>query len=61
MCAGVSLQPGEIARLSFNITPEDLKYYKSDLVYDWDAGDFIIHIGTDSSNFRSTTVHWAKE
>jgi beta-glucosidase len=57
----VSLQPGEKVRVSFNITPEDLKYYNSELLYDWDTGDFIVHIGPDSSNLHSATVHWAKD
>ncbi|HEV7926682.1 MAG TPA: beta-glucosidase BglX [Verrucomicrobiae bacterium] len=57
----VFLQPGEKVRVSFNITPDDLKYYNSGLVYNWDSGDFIVHIGPDSSNLRSATVHWVKD
>jgi beta-glucosidase len=56
----VTLQPGEKQEVSFRITPEDLKFYNSDLVYDWEPGDFIIRIGPDSSQVNSATVHWDK-
>jgi beta-glucosidase len=56
----IMLQPGERRRVTFRLTPEDLKFYNSDLVYDWEAGDFVIHIGSDSSHTLSATVHWNK-
>jgi beta-glucosidase len=46
--------------VSFRITPEDLKFYNSDLVYDWEPGDFVIRIGPDSSQLNSAMVHWDK-
>jgi beta-glucosidase len=57
----VSLRPGERRKVSFKITPEDLKFYDSDLVYDWEPGDFLIRIGPNSSQLNSATVHWSKE
>ncbi len=57
----VNLQPGEKRDVSFRITPEDLKFYNSDLVYDWEPGDFVIRIGPDSRQLHSATVHWSKK
>lgn len=56
----IFLQPGERREVSFRITPADLKFYNSELVCDWEPGDFVIHIGHDSSQLRSATVHWKR-
>jgi len=56
----ITLQPGEIQAVSFNITPDDLKFYNSDLKYDWESGDFIIRIGSNSRDVKSATVKWMK-
>jgi beta-glucosidase len=56
----IELQPGERREVTFRITPQDLKFYNSDLVYDWEPGDFIIRIGPDSSQLNSATVRWSK-
>jgi beta-glucosidase len=56
----IDLQPGQNRDVTFTITPEDLKFYNSDLVYDWEPGDFIIRIGADSADLDSATVHWSR-
>jgi beta-glucosidase len=56
----INLFPGERREVNFHITPEDLKFFNSDLVYDWEPGEFTIRIGPDSSNVNSATVHWSK-
>ncbi len=56
----VWLQPGETKEVTFHITPEDLKFYNSELQYDWEPGDFIVRIGGDSTHVKSATVHWSK-
>ena len=56
----ITLQPGEIKAVSFNITPDDLKFYNSDLKYNWESGDFIIRIGGNSRDLKSATVKWEK-
>lgn len=56
----IVLQPGERRDVSFKITPRDLRFYNSDLVYDWEPGDFVIRIGSDSSRLNSATVRWSK-
>ena len=54
----VRLQPGEARKATFRITPEDLKFYNSNLEYDWEPGEFIIRIGGSSSQLKSAPVHW---
>jgi beta-glucosidase len=56
----ITLQPGEIKAVSFNITPDDLKFYNNGLKYDWESGDFIIRIGGNSRDLKSATVKWEK-
>jgi beta-glucosidase len=56
----VMLQPGEKKEVSFNITTSDLMFYNSDLKYDWEAGDFIVYIGSNSRDVKSARVNWVK-
>ena len=54
------LQPGEKKEISFEITPNDLKFYNSNLKYDWEPGDFNIYIGTNSRDVKSAKINWVK-
>jgi beta-glucosidase len=56
----VKLAAGESSEISFYITPEMLKFYNSDLKYDWESGEFVIHAGTNSRDFQSARVTWTK-
>ena len=56
----IFLKKGESKTVSFSISPEDLKFYNNDLVYDWEAGDFEIMIGTSSETVKSAKVTWNK-
>jgi beta-glucosidase len=56
----ISLQPGESKEVSFNITTNDLKFYNNQLEYNWEPGQFIVQIGTNSSNTHSASVQWLK-
>ena len=56
----IFLKAGESKTVSFNITPEDLKFYNSDLKYDWEAGDFVIMVGGNSRDVKSAKVNWIK-
>ncbi len=56
----VMLQPGEKKVVDFEITTDDLKFYNSDLKYDWEPGDFIIYIGSNSRDVKSERVNWTK-
>ncbi|WP_114938973.1 beta-glucosidase BglX [Mucilaginibacter endophyticus] len=56
----INLQPGESKQVSFSITPEQLKFYNSQLKYDWESGEFIVQIGTSSADTKSASVWWTK-
>jgi beta-glucosidase len=56
----INLQAGETKEVVFAITPEQLKFYNSQLKYDWEPGQFIIQIGTNSADTRSAKVDWVK-
>ena len=56
----IFLKKGETKKVTFNISPEDLKFYDHNLKHDWEAGDFNIMIGTDSENVKTTKVNWSK-
>jgi beta-glucosidase len=56
----IKLQPGEKTEVQFNITPQDLKFYNQQLVYDWEPGEFIIEIGSNSAKTNKVSVKWDK-
>jgi beta-glucosidase len=56
----IMLLPGESKEVSFSITPDDLKFYNSDLTYDWEPGEFVISIGSSSKDLKSAKVNWLK-
>ncbi|MCE1197521.1 MAG: beta-glucosidase BglX [Marinilabiliales bacterium] len=56
----VRLAPGETREVEFVITPEELKFYNSDLKYDWEPGEFIIQIGTNSQEVKIAKCQWSR-
>jgi len=56
----IMLKTGESKTVTFDITPESLKFYNSDLKYDWESGDFQIKIGGNSSDLKTALVNWTK-
>jgi len=56
----VWIKAGETKTVTFDITPEDLKFYNYDLQYDWEAGDFVIMAGGNSRDVKSAEVNWMK-
>ncbi len=56
----VALKPGEHKEITFNVTEESLKFYNSDLKYDWEQGEFVVSIGTNSQDVKSVKVNWKK-
>ncbi|SEA19105.1 beta-glucosidase [Arachidicoccus rhizosphaerae] len=56
----LSIKKGQTVNVQFTLTPEDLKFYNSELNFDWEAGDFDIMVGTNSEKVQSATVHWSK-
>jgi len=56
----ITLQPGESKDVTFNVTTSELKFYNNALVYDWEPGEFIVQIGTNSSDTHKASVQWQK-
>jgi len=56
----ISLKAGEAKTVTFTITPEDLKFYNSDLKFDWESGEFDIMVGGNSRDTKSGRVNWVK-
>lgn len=52
------LKAGESKTVTFTISTSDLKFYNSDLKYDWEPGDFEIMIGGNSRDVKSGKVNW---
>lgn len=59
-CRKIHLNPGETKIVEFTITTEDLKFYNSDLVYDWEPGTFVIMIGGNSKDVKEAKCVWSK-
>ena len=56
----IEFAPGETKTVSFEVTPELLKFYTSDLKFDWEAGDFQIMVGPNSKEVKTVKVNWSK-
>jgi beta-glucosidase len=56
----IMLEPGEKKEISFEISTNDLMFYNSDLKSDWESGDFVIYIGTNSKDVKSAKINWTK-
>jgi beta-glucosidase len=56
----IHLKGAESQTVTFNITPNDLKFYNSNLKYDWEPGEFVIMIGGNSRDVKSGKVNWVK-
>lgn len=56
----VFLKKGESRKVTFDITPETLKFYNGDLKYDWESGEFDVMIGTSSAEVKHSKINWTK-
>lgn len=56
----IFLKAGESKEVSFDITPNDLKFYNADLKYDWQSGKFNIMVGANSRDIQSQMIEWDK-
>ncbi len=56
----IALQPGETKEIKFEISTEELSFYNSDLKKIWEPGQFLVHIGTNSSQVQSASFNWNK-
>ncbi len=48
----VFIPAGQSVTVTFTLTPNDLKYYHSNMDYSWDPGVFEIHIGPNSAQTK---------
>jgi len=51
----VTLKPGELKKITFAITPEQLKFYNADLEYVNEVGEFEVMIGLNSRDVKKAT------
>ena len=56
----VFIKKGDTKKVTFNLTPEDLKFYNNSLKYDWEAGEFEIMTGTNSEEVQRMKINWDK-
>ncbi|HWK06250.1 MAG TPA: beta-glucosidase BglX [Puia sp.] len=56
----IALKAGESQKVTFTITPEDLKFYNNELKYDWESGDFEIMAGGNSRDVKPVKITWNK-
>ena len=56
----IELAAGETKKVSFEITPELLKFYNTDLKFDWESGDFNVMVGPNSRDVKMLKVNWTK-
>ncbi|MDO9551875.1 beta-glucosidase BglX [Rhodonellum sp.] len=54
----IFLKAGETKTVTFDITPEDLKFYNYELEYVWEPGDFEIMIGGNSRDLSMGKLNW---
>jgi beta-glucosidase len=56
----IMLQPGEKKDVTIEITAADLRFYNSELKYDWESGDFVVFVGPNSRDAKGVKVNWVK-
>ena len=56
----IELAAGETKEVVFEITTELLKFYNSDLKFDWESGDFQIMVGPNSRDVKAVKINWVK-
>lgn len=54
----VLVKAGESVTVSFALTPEDLKFYNSELKYDWEPGELMVMIGGNSRDLKVARLRW---
>jgi beta-glucosidase len=56
----VAIAPGETVNVKFTVSPEQLKFYNSNLEYNWEPGAFEIQIGGNSRDVKKVKVNWGE-
>ncbi len=56
----IMLAPGESKDVKFTVSTELLKFYNSNLEYNWEPGQFEVQIGGNSRDVKKAKVNWEK-
>ena len=56
----IMLAPGESKDVKVTVTPELLKFYNSNLEYNWEPGVFEVQIGGNSRDVKKVKFNWVK-
>jgi beta-glucosidase len=56
----IMLAPGESKEVKFTVSTELLKFYNSNLEYNWEPGQFEVQIGGNSREVKKAEVNWEK-
>jgi beta-glucosidase len=56
------LAPCEERRVTFTVTPEDLKFYRartlSDYAFEWEPGEFEVMVGPNARDWQKARIEW---
>jgi len=59
----VLLQPGEAQRVSFEITVDDLRFFRAERLtapeHIWEPGLFVVQVGTNSTQLAAVDIEWS--
>ncbi len=56
----IMLAPGESKDIKFTVSTELLKFYNSNLEYNWEPGQFEVQIGGNSRDVKTAKFNWMK-
>jgi len=54
------LAPGESKDVKFTVSTELLKFYNSNLEFNWEPGQFEVQIGGNSRDIKKAKFNWGK-
>lgn len=61
----IHLEPDETRRVRFELTTDDLQFARAnsllDVRFDWEPGEFVVHIGPNSETLHSARCMWHKD
>ncbi len=51
----INLKPGETKTVTFQLTSKDLSFYRKDMTFGPEAGEFKVFVGTSSQNVKEAS------
>jgi beta-glucosidase len=52
----IDLEPGETKTVTFTLTTDDVAFYRRDMSYGWEPGDFELFVGPNAQDLQSVRV-----